>query len=310
MEYSNELKVGAALIVAALVFFAGLRFFQDLPLIQDSYTLRASFEDASGLVEGNAVNMRGVNIGTVTGVRLDQAQEVVRVEFRVDQDVRIPEGSHARVTGISGVSGVRLAIQPGPPDNPPLTSGATLEPPPQGTILDRLSDQAPALATKADSVLTGANTTIQALSTQFGDSQSDLRQTLQATRNTMESVESITEAERQNIRSLIQNLQAISEDLEGVSGTRSDSLKVVIDRLNRSLARLERSMASFENTTKSLDAITTKLDNGTGTAGRLLNDPSLYNRLDSAAARTNGLLRDLKENPGRYLDDMTLVKVF
>jgi phospholipid/cholesterol/gamma-HCH transport system substrate-binding protein len=33
-------------------------------------------------------------------------------------------------------------------------------------------------------------------------------------------------------------------------------------------------------------------------------------KLDSAATRTNSLLRDFQEDPGRYLNDMTLVKVF
>jgi len=52
------------------------------------------------------------------------------------------------------------------------------------------------------------------------------------------------------------------------------------------------------------------MNNGEGTAGRLINDPSLYTKLDSAATQANSLLRDLQENPNKYLEDMTLVKVF
>jgi phospholipid/cholesterol/gamma-HCH transport system substrate-binding protein len=310
MQYSKELKVGAVLLLSALVFFAGLRFFQDLPLFESSYVLKATFEEASGLSEGNPVEMKGVGVGIVESVRLDQNDQVVRVEMRIDQGIRVPEGSHVRVTGFSGVTGVRIVIQPGPPDNPALASGATLSPPPQGTVLERLSDQAPALAAKADSVLGSTNTTMRALSDQINNPDSDFRATLQALRQTMEDVESITEAEKESVRQLLRNLEAISGDLREFTGSRGDSLSLAVDRLNRSLTRLDRSLASFEQSTATLDEITTKIDDGKGTMGRLINDPSLYNRVDSAAAHTNRLLLDFQENPGRYLEDMTLVKVF
>jgi hypothetical protein len=93
-------------------------------------------------------------------------------------------------------------------------------------------------------------------------------------------------------------------------GENGDSLDVAVRRLNQSLDRLNRGLASLEQTSATLDTVATKLNEGDGTAGRLLNDPSLYLRLDSAAARTNTLLRDFQRDPGRYLNDMTLVKVF
>lgn len=310
MPYSNELKVGAALILSVIIFFVGFRFFQDLPLFQGSYMLNATFEEASGLGEGNPVEMKGVTVGTVESVRLDQSDQVVRVEMRIDEDIRVPEGSTVRVTGFSGVTGVRIVINPGPADNPALASGATLSPPPQGTVLERLSDQAPALASKADSVLGATNTTMRALSDQLNNPDSDVRTTLQALRRAMEDVEAITEAEKQTVRQLLGNLEAVSGDLREFTGTRGDSLSLAVDRLNRSLTRLDRSLASFERSTATLDTLTTKLNNGEGTMGRLINDPSLYNRADSAAARTNRLLLDFQKNPGRYLEDMTLVKVF
>jgi phospholipid/cholesterol/gamma-HCH transport system substrate-binding protein len=46
----------------------------------------------------------------------------------------------------------------------------------------------------------------------------------------------------------------------------------------------------------------TKLDNGTGTAGRLLNDPSVYARLDTLLMRLDSLAIDVKANPRRYIN--------
>lgn len=315
MQYSNELKVGVALIAAAIVFFVGLRFFQDLPIIKGSYPLNARFQDASGLVSGNPVRMKGVSIGTVQSVTLNQAEQIVDVRFRVEEDVAVPEGSYAKVTGFSALSGVRLAIIPGPAGSPPLASGATLPGPPEGGILERLSDRAPELASKADSVLSGANTTFSALNQQLANPSSDLRQAIRALEQTLQNVSQLTGDQDAALQQTLSNLEAITRDLEGFTGTDTDTLKAnnlgqTMKRLNGALARLETNLATLETTTTNLNTLTAKMNEGEGTIGRLVNDPSLYVRLDTTAARANDILRDLKENPGRYLEDMTLVKVF
>lgn len=310
MKYSNELKVGAALILAAIAALLGVRFFQDIPLFGNSYLVNARFEEAGGLSSGNPVRLKGVNVGTVESVRLDQAAQRVNARLRIEGDIRIPEGSHARVSGFSGFGGVRINIIPGPRENPPLEPGATLMGPPEGSVLDRLTDQAPAIASKADSLLTNTNLTMAEVSEQFRNPESDLRRTLASVRAFTADLESVTEAEKENIRALLQNLRQVSSDLKAFTGENGDSLDVAVRRVNQSLDRLNRGLASFERTSAALDTITTKLNQGHGTAGRLLNDPGLYMKLDSTASQTNRLLRDFKENPGRYLNDMTLVKVF
>jgi phospholipid/cholesterol/gamma-HCH transport system substrate-binding protein len=281
-----------------------------VPLFGSSYTLYAEFDDAGGLSSGNAVRMKGVNVGTVENVELESESQGVRVRLQINQCPHIPEGSHEQVSGISALGGVQVTITPGPKGNPQIPPGSTLEPPPEGSTLKQLTAQAPALAAKADSVLSGANTTLAGLNQQLQNPDSDLRQTLTSLRRTSDNLNEVTEAEKENIRALIQNLEGVSSDLKAFTGENGDSLDMAVQRLNRSMDRLNRSLASFENTTATLDTVATKLNEGEGTAGRLVNDPGLYIKLDSAAARSNRILLDFQENPGRYLNDMTLVKVF
>lgn len=310
MQYSNELKVGVAIILAVITAFLGIRFFQDLPLFDNTYPMYAEFEEAEGLVAGNPVRMKGVNVGTVGSVRLDQESQTVRVRLQLHEGVRIPEGSYANVSGFSEFGGVRVTISPGPRDNPDLPPESLLSSPPEGSVFDRLTEQAPTLANKADSVLSNTNTTMEALREQLQNPQSDVRQALASTRQITSDLESVTDAEKETIRALLQNLRSVSNDLDAFMGENGDSLDVAVQHLNQSLDRLNRGLASFEQTSATLDTVATKLNEGDGTAGRLLNNPSLYIRLDSAAARTNTLLRDFQRDPGRYLNDMTLVKVF
>lgn len=310
MQYSNELKVGAALVLAVVVAFAGIRFFQDLPLFGNSYVLYAEFEDAGGLKAGNPVNMKGVNVGSVDDVRLDPETQKVQARLQMKEGTRIPKGSSAQVSGIGALGGVHISITPGPAENEMLPSGKALEPPTEGSALKQLTDRAPQLASKADSVLTGANATIVGLNRQLRDPGSDLRRTLTSLRKMSGTLEQLTESEQQNIRQLLQNLKGVSRDLQAFTDKNSDSLDVAVHRINQSLDRLNNSLASFEKTSARLDTITTKINEGHGTAGRLVNDSSLYLEMDTAATRTNRILLDFQENPDRYLEDMTLVKMF
>jgi phospholipid/cholesterol/gamma-HCH transport system substrate-binding protein len=310
MQYSNELKVGAAIVIAAFVAFAGIRFFQDIPLFGSSYSLYAEFGDADGLVSGNPVRMKGVKVGSVEGVTLNPETQRVRVRMKIERGPHVPEGSKAQVSGISALGGVHVGITPGPKDNPQVEPGTTLPSPASTSSLSKLKAQAPALTSKADSVLTGANTTIASLNRQLRDPDSDLRQILASLRNMSDDLEDVTGEEKETIRRLLQNLEGVSNDLKAFTGENSDSLDQAVRRLNSSLDRLDKSLASFQQTSATLDTITTKLNRGDGTAGRLVNDPGLYVKMDSAAARANRILLDFQQNPDRYLEDMTLVKVF
>jgi phospholipid/cholesterol/gamma-HCH transport system substrate-binding protein len=76
------------------------------------------------------------------------------------------------------------------------------------------------------------------------------------------------------------------------------------------LNRVDRNLTQLESTTLTLDSIVGKVDRGEGTVGLLVNDASLYHRMDSTVNSMNQLLIDLKENPVRYLRAMRLVDLF
>jgi phospholipid/cholesterol/gamma-HCH transport system substrate-binding protein len=50
-----------------------------------------------------------------------------------------------------------------------------------------------------------------------------------------------------------------------------------------------------------LDTLTTRLNDGQGTAGQLLHDKELYDNLNSAANEMRGLVSDIRKDPQKYL---------
>lgn len=57
----------------------------------------------------------------------------------------------------------------------------------------------------------------------------------------------------------------------------------------------------IKNTLGKVDALIDKMNNGTGTIARLINDPALYDDLDSTTRETQGLLKDFRANPKKFL---------
>jgi len=61
-------------------------------------------------------------------------------------------------------------------------------------------------------------------------------------------------------------------------------------------------MERADRSVQALEEITTRLNRGEGTVGKLLNDKELYDRLNRMVDDTNTLVKDIKENPKRYVE--------
>lgn len=75
-------------------------------LSHDSYPLYARFSSVSGLRAGNPVEMLGIQIGEVTGFRLDQEKQVVMAEFEIREGIKVYEDAIASIK-TSGLIGDR-----------------------------------------------------------------------------------------------------------------------------------------------------------------------------------------------------------
>ena len=308
MKYSNELKVGVAIVLAIVIFIVGLRFFQDIPVLAGSYDLFTTFDDAGGLVSGNPVRISGVPIGAVERVFLDETGQV-RVRFHVDEGTAIPQGSTTSISGIAAFGSVYLDLNLGPPSNPPVDPGATL--PSEGAdLLGDLSEQAPELIVRADSLLLGATRTFDEAGTLLANPQGDLRQTLVAIQGSADALERLLRLEQRRIASTLESVDTLATSLAELTTENQDSLAQVVANLNNTLDQLSRNLAALETTTDNLDQILTKVNTGEGTLGLLVNDPGLYYRMDSTLLSLDQLLKDVQQNPKRYLKDLRLVDVF
>jgi len=309
VKYSDELKVGIALVVAALLFVLGLRYFQDLPLFDTTDGYYALVENAAGLSAGSAVRVSGVPVGAVRRIRYAPDERQVRIDFYVEKAVDIPEGSHIAITGLSQLGDVKMDLTLGPLDNDLIAQGEQV-PSQEEDLFGDLAERAPTLFNRADTVLVGLDRVLGGVSRQLDRSDSDLRRTLQSLEETSSTVNRVLDAEQQRLAATLDSVAVLTGSLNRLAGTGEENLDVTLQEARQLMQRLDRNLDSVESSTDRLDAILTKVENGQGTLGLLVNDPALYHQMDSTLTRVNTLMEDFQENPRRYLQELKLIEIF
>lgn len=309
MKYSRELIVGLSIVAAAIIFFVGVRYFQDLPVFRGSYTMFTSFDDAQGLVNGSPVRINGVNVGTVRNVELRTSLDDVQVEFQLHQGVEVPQGSVATVAGMEMLGNVQLEIILGPGSAPAYPEESTI-PSQRGDAIGQILDRAPALAARADTVLTATQATIQDLQLIVADQSVMLAQTMRSMNAAAQRFERLLAANDDRVGRVLENAEAVSTDLRTISASSGDSLTLALQRFNQVMTRLDAGLTDLQRTAAGIDSLVAGVQRGNGTIGRLANDPSIYLQLDSTLTNLNQLLIGFEQDPRRYLRELTLIDLF
>lgn len=310
MKYSKETAVGASIVLAAIILVLGVRFLEDLPLFRGTYDLNTSFQSVDGLTQGSSVQVNGVRVGAVEAVTLDPAGENVHVRFHLEEGIRVPEGSYATIGGIAALASLHMQVHLGPPGNEPIPDGGFIPGQREGDILGLVTEQGPRLAGQVEDVLTSANQALEGAEVLIEGARGNVGPTLVALREATEALAQTIRAEQANISSTMRNLESFSQDMSGFSESGADTLTQAVNRLNRSMAQLEVSLTSLESTTATLDEILAKINTGDGTLALLLNDPSLYVKMDSTLSTLNTILEEFRSDPEKFLQHMELVDLF
>jgi phospholipid/cholesterol/gamma-HCH transport system substrate-binding protein len=109
--------IGALLVVVLVVFTNG-----------SSYTLRADFQDAGGLVSGNVVLIGPVQAGTIDSIGLTSNGEA-EVTMSLDGNVApLHQGTVARIyeDSLSGIASKYVELEPGSTSAPPIPDGGVI----------------------------------------------------------------------------------------------------------------------------------------------------------------------------------------
>ena len=289
MKFTKEIKIATIAVLGIIVLYFGMNFLKGLSLFSDDNKYYIRFNNISGLSASNPIFADGYQVGTVKGINYDyQHNGAIVVTFDVDNNLRIPKGSSAEI--VSDLMGnikmnLLLANNPRARVNP----GDTIV----GTVNKGIMSQAATLVPQFEKILPKVDSIMSSLNTLLADP---------ALAQSLHNVRHITSDLTISTRELNLLLAQLNHDVPGMVGKANG----VLDNTNRLTANLaavdiSSTMNQVNQTLANVKAFTESLNNKNGTLGLLMNDPGLYNNMNSTMGSADSLLRNVREHPKRYV---------
>jgi phospholipid/cholesterol/gamma-HCH transport system substrate-binding protein len=303
--------LGAVLLVVLVLFSSG-----------STYTLRANFQDAGGLVSGDDVLIGGAKVGSVKSISLTpdgQAQVVMGLDGSAN---RMPDGTVARIyeNSLSGIANKYVVLEPGAgpgdiPDNGVIRSDHTYA----SVNLDQLFDTLDPLTRQGlRGFIRGEAASIQGRAAQGNRTLQYLSPALSSTANvTAELARSeptfdsllvkgaqtmqLLGARTAQLSQLVSNTNATT----GAIASQSQALEQALSQLGPVLTHSTSTFAGLRSTLDTLDPLVVR---SIPASRRLATFAAALGRFTTASIPTVGKLSALIRNPSGGGDLIALLQ--
>jgi len=254
-------------------------------------------KDVGGLMLGGPVYFLGVEVGTLTGMKIVPGDTMrVRVDIKVLKTVPIDQGTYAGIAfqGITGVAVIKLAADPGP--HAPLEKGSEGPYPvikSRETGLTALLENAPVIIDRLDSVLVDINKFLsEENQTHIANMLGDLAAFSHALAEEKDFIRELPPKLMQSIEELNETLARIN----GMAGKLDPGLESALASLDKTMSNLEQistRMAAW--TAANDDAMNAFMGDGLGQF------PALVAEAQETLKEAKKLMKDLREEPSKLL---------
>ena len=295
----REVKIGIFAVTMIVAAWAGIRFLQGLDILSRNAVYYASYDQVSGIQAASPIMLKGVKVGTVTGISLDpQHSDNVVLQFTINRQYRIPKDSEAKIFSDGFMGGKAIEIVYGK-SSEYLEKGDTLRSVRGRDLMDMAGSELEFFKQKISQVTADLSRTLDNLNLLMEDNAQSINGTLRHLDAMSGDLADLLDTEKQNLASAVENLTAFSEML-GENAPRVDSMMGNLNRITTELADAGFARELSE-TVGEMNLLLERIQEGDGTVGRLLNDPSLYESLNEASDNLASLLANLEQYPGRYV---------
>jgi phospholipid/cholesterol/gamma-HCH transport system substrate-binding protein len=308
IKISKYTKLGFLVLTCLTILIWGINFLKGIDLLKRNSNYYVVYEKIDGLLESSSVTINGYQVGQVSQIELmNDYSGRLFVTLSLHGDYKIAKGSTAKIVSsdIMGTKSVKLEIVHSgeyyqPNDTIP---GAT-----EGDLKEQVSMQVLPLKKKAEELIASLDSALTIVTAVFNErTRENLTQSFENINHTVANIESAS-AELNKIigsgkvNSIVTNLDSITTSISQNSNQIANMIKN-FSSLSDSLSRLNISPVFTEigSSVAGINKIIQKLNTTDNSAGLLINDPVLYQNLSSLSNSLDLLLKDVRNNPKRYV---------
>ena len=285
--FTKEVSIGIITIISLVILYLGVNYLKGINLLKPTNHYYVRINNVHELQKSSPVYVNGFRIGLVNDIEYDYTdQDGIIALISLDKKMKVEQGSYFKLnTGLTSGAYLDLILNQYVSEFHQI--GDTLNGIAEPGMMEKLSSdllpQVENLLPRLDSILWGVQTLL---------THPALHQSLDhisATTSQLEkSSASLNRLLSGEVTSILSNVNQVSEDMTVITH-------------NFKQLDFNSTLTTVENTLKNIDQMTNRLNSKDSSLGLLLNDRSLYDNLDSTAENASILLRDLKENPKRYV---------
>lgn len=321
----NETKVGLVLILGVAVIVLGSLWLKGWSFGQEKQEVDAWFREVGQLMVGNPVKVRGVPIGEVSAIVLDQRSTGVAVRLRIDADIVLPDDPVVILSPESLFGDWQAEIFPR--SRFPFYNYATS--PVAGGVPGYSLPDVSRLTAVADRIAENLAVITERFDIAFTDETAlNIREAIENIQEVSVQLTSMVQAQEETVKGLAAGLETTTATFQRAAETANRAFEQVeaaiaegeltaivdnieamtaqMDTLGRVLAEVSRELgnavATADSSFSSLNAIMGDIERGEGSLGLLLQDTALYRDLVVTSTLIQDLLRDFQRNPQKYIN--------
>ena len=299
MKFTKEIKVGFLAVVGIMMSVFSYNYLKGINLFDKNRKFIVKYEKVDGLSVSNPVTMNGFKIGKVQKINFNSKNtSELLVDIIIDNDVIFPKTSLAELYETGLIGGKAIAIIPDYKNDSTIAiDGDYLKGVIKPGLTELVNQILPQVQLQIEAVMKNAEIVLQNINTLFDD------ETKKEPKSSIEDFSNLTSSLSETSVEISKLIADNSENLtNSLSDFRSASnnIKSITDSLNSDdIKSITTNLNSLVN---NLNSITKSLKNSEGTAGKLINDKSIYDNLENASNQLNRLIEDIKLNPNRYIN--------
>jgi phospholipid/cholesterol/gamma-HCH transport system substrate-binding protein len=303
MRLSSEIRIGIIITIAIAVTIWGLNFLKGRNILQRANTYYAVFQNIGGLEKNSKIFISGYKVGQVGNIvfKTDGSNTLV-VTLDVDKDYRLPVPTTAVLYDADFMGTKAVDLKLGDSDlyhEPGDTLGAVI----RAGLMDQLEQKLSPVAERAGDLIVSIDSFVTAMTYAFDrESAEMLKSSIRKLESSLTGMENLV-TENGKLNLLIAHLESITRNLREHNENLSAALNN-IESITDSIARsnLKSAIDNANLTLEQTHQIMDKINQGEGTLGMLVNNDTLYNNLSALSKELDLLLKDLQENPKKYIN--------
>jgi len=304
MKISNETKIGALTSVAIAILILSYSFLRGNDVFSGSNRFYSIYNSVDGLSISKPVLVNGFQIGRISKMKLQPDGRTI-VEFKVDEQYKIPSNTLAKLTSTDLLGGKAIVFELGN-SNTYAEDKDTLRANVQGSLAESLQPiqtKAQNLITKLDSSLAAINKILNPNFQKNVDrSFLSIANSLQTLEGTTKKIDALIANQTAHINGILSNAEAVSANLK-TSTEHLTNITTNFERVSNDVANsnIKQTLDNANKAMADLQATIGKINSNKGSLGLLLNDDKMYKNLNAASANLNALFVDIKAHPKNYV---------